>query len=263
MTDKVGDKLSSLIEEFRNLIDINKSRKMRHLKARHFTKAEFETIDQLLSEIENLIDNLDSKSNITEQTNEDIENPPYSMNEKEMIHIDQTLLNLGMSKNGGYSKKQREALGLNPAWPPVLGDIENLIGSRISKEKRDLFLSLKNMHLKVKKKKENVSKDSKKKRRKSKRKYSKKFQEEAINLIKEGYSASEVSTILGVNKETVRNWTKRRGIPTRSNKYPVSLQNDVLDLAREGKSNTEISKLTGVSTTTVVNWKKEFQKEGF
>ena len=208
------------------------------------------------------MDNLDSKSNITEQTNVDIDNPPYPVNKKEMYHIDQTFLNLGISKNGGYSKKQREALGLNPAWPPELGDIESLIGSRISKEKGDLFLSLKDMHLKIKNKKKNVSKNSKKKRRKKKSKYSKKFQDEAINLIKEGYSASEVSTILGVNKETVE-LDKKRGIPTRSNKYPVSLQNDVLDLAREGKSNTEISKLTGVSTTTVSNWKKEFQKEGF
>ena len=89
MTGKGGNQLSSLIEEFRNLIDINKSRKMRHLKARHLTN-EFETIDRLLFEIENLMDNPDSKSNITEQINEDIENPPYSMNE-EMIHIDQTL----------------------------------------------------------------------------------------------------------------------------------------------------------------------------
>ena len=155
MTDKVGDKLSSLVEEFRNLIDINKSRKMRHLKARHLTKAEFDTIDQLLFEIEALVDNLDSKSNITEQTNVDIDNPPYPVNKKEMYHIDQTFLNLGISKNGGYSKKQREALGLNPAWPPELGDIESLIGSRISKEKGDLFLSLKDMHLKIKNKKKN------------------------------------------------------------------------------------------------------------
>ena len=110
MTDKVGDKLSSLIEEFRNLIDINKSRKMRHLKARHLTKSEFDTIDQLLSEIEALVDNLDSKSNITEQTNVDIDNPPYPVNKKEMYHIDQTFLNSGISKNGGYSKNKGKHL---------------------------------------------------------------------------------------------------------------------------------------------------------
>ena len=32
--------------------------------------------------------------------------------------IDRKLLDSGKSINGGYSKKQREVLGINPPWPP-------------------------------------------------------------------------------------------------------------------------------------------------
>ena len=61
--------------------------------------------------------------------------------------IDQKLLDSGKSINGGYSKKQREVLGINPPWPPNELNINQTIGWQITKKNADLFVKLKNKHI--------------------------------------------------------------------------------------------------------------------
>jgi len=104
---------------------------------------------------------------------------------------------------------------------------------------------------------------SKKKTTKKKKRYTQKFQREAMKLIQDGHSGLEVSNILGVNKDTIRQWRKKHGLSGSTNKYSTNLQNDILDLIRDGKSNLEIARITGASSTAVANWRKKFQKEGF
>lgn len=53
----------------------------------------------------------------------------------------------GRSKNGGWSKKQLEAIGVT--WPPVHGWLNWIVEKRVvvSDERYALFLSLKDAHL--------------------------------------------------------------------------------------------------------------------
>ena len=67
--------------------------------------------------------------------------------EVDMQTIDAKLLKAGLSDNNGYSKKQRELLGLD-YWPPRRFDMESLIGDKITKKKAEAFVALKNGHIK-------------------------------------------------------------------------------------------------------------------
>jgi len=67
-------------------------------------------------------------------------------NTKKVI-IDAQLLKAGLSDNNGYSKKQREILGLD-YWPPKRFDMESKIGEKITKEDAEKFVELKNAHIK-------------------------------------------------------------------------------------------------------------------
>ena len=70
-----------------------------------------------------------------------------SKKEKQMQTINAKLLKAGLSDNNGYSKKQRELLGLD-YWPPRRFDMESLIGDKITKKKAEAFVALKNGHIK-------------------------------------------------------------------------------------------------------------------
>ena len=66
---------------------------------------------------------------------------------KDMQTIDAKLLKAGLSDNNGYSKKQRELLGLRH-WPPKRFDMESKIGDKITKKDAEKFVALKNAHIK-------------------------------------------------------------------------------------------------------------------
>ncbi len=66
---------------------------------------------------------------------------------KDMQTVDAKLLKEGLSDNNGYSKKQRELLGLD-YWPPKRFDMESKIGDKITKKKAEKFVALKNAHIK-------------------------------------------------------------------------------------------------------------------
>ena len=68
-------------------------------------------------------------------------------NTKKVV-IDADLLAAGLSDRNGYSKEQRKLLPLKVVWPPKKGDIQRLIGKKISKKNADKFVELKNKHLK-------------------------------------------------------------------------------------------------------------------
>jgi len=70
-----------------------------------------------------------------------------SKKEKQMQTINAKLLKAGLSDNNGYSKKQRELLGLD-YWPPRRFDMESKIGDKITKEDAEKFVALKNAHIK-------------------------------------------------------------------------------------------------------------------
>ena len=63
------------------------------------------------------------------------------------IVIDAKLLKAGLSDNNGYSKMQRELLGLD-YWPPRRFDMESKIGDKITKKDAEKFVALKNAHIK-------------------------------------------------------------------------------------------------------------------
>ena len=89
---------------------------------------------------------------------------------------------------------------------------------------------------------------------------------EAVQLIREGHTGAEVARILGVHKDTVRQWRKSEGLSGKqggSSIYSNEDKNNVIDLLRENKSLAEISRLTNISTTTISKWKKVAIKEGF
>ena len=67
-------------------------------------------------------------------------------NTKKVI-IDAKLLKAGLSDNNGYSKRQRQILGLD-YWPPKRFDMESKIGEKITKEDAERFVALKNAHIK-------------------------------------------------------------------------------------------------------------------
>ena len=85
-----------------------------------------------------------------------VERQWYSLREKQTkrqdwntkkVIIDAKLLKAGLSDNNGYSKKQRQILGLD-YWPPKRYDMESKIGEKITKEDAEKFVALKNAHIK-------------------------------------------------------------------------------------------------------------------
>ncbi len=64
-----------------------------------------------------------------------------------LLTITEEMLDNGKSSNGGYSKKQIKLLGEDAT---VSGWRERIIGKSIAEENFNLFLSLKNAHLKPK-----------------------------------------------------------------------------------------------------------------
>ena len=85
-----------------------------------------------------------------------VERQWYSLREKQTkrqdwntkkVIIDAELLKAGLSDNNGYSKKQRQILGLD-YWPPKRFDLESTIGNKISKEDAEKFVELRNAHIK-------------------------------------------------------------------------------------------------------------------
>lgn len=76
------------------------------------------------------------------------------------IVLTEEMVRQGVSDNGGYSKGQRELLGLEPPWPPAEAPIETSFGTKIPAIQFQKFLELKNKHLKGKNNKTNSKQES-------------------------------------------------------------------------------------------------------
>ena len=61
------------------------------------------------------------------------------------MKIDRELIFRGVSRNGGWSREQLNALGVE--WPPVRGWIERIEGTEIDNAHADLFIGLRDAHL--------------------------------------------------------------------------------------------------------------------
>jgi hypothetical protein len=61
------------------------------------------------------------------------------------IEITMQIILMGKSSRGGWGREQMRLLGV--PWPPKHGWVEKVVGTRISREAYNKFLSLKDKHL--------------------------------------------------------------------------------------------------------------------
>lgn len=97
------------------------------------------------------------------------------------------------------------------------------------------------------------------------RKYSPEVKKEALVLMSEGMTNSEVNKLLDVHTDTLRNWRKKAGIePSSGGKktYTVDQINDVIDLIREGNTVSEISRISGVNQRKIREIRNEEVRNG-
>lgn len=85
-----------------------------------------------------------SRTDIRESETNTINSP------EKYVVLTEEMVRQGVSDNGGYSKGQRELLGLKPPWPPAEAPIETSFGTKIPAVQFQKFLELKNKHLKGK-----------------------------------------------------------------------------------------------------------------
>lgn len=96
-------------------------------------------------------------------------------------------------------------------------------------------------------------------------KYSKEIMTEAIALMQDGLSNSEVSRLLGVHRKTLSNWRTKSNIPPSSRSrasYTIDQINDVIDLIREGNTISQISKISGVNKNKIKQIREEEIRNG-
>lgn len=265
------DRFSSLADKLQYLTEVHGSR-----RTRHFSSYEVELLNRA---IKRLREDEDRNDNFNKLDREIQTNTQEQRDrEKAIILLDQGMSNIVVSQVMGVSKSKVSKWKKDYIFSLFRkkGNSAKKISSKyrinysIARKWRRTALGLESKKINANVPTSNATRNKTKKkagtntkRRKKRSKYSAKFQREAVRLIREGHTGAEVSKILGVNKETIRNWRKKHGLSVTTTSLSISLQNDVLDHIREGKSNSEISKLTGVSPTTVANWKRKFEKEGF
>ena len=136
---RLYDNFSTLDEKLNHLVEIHESRKDRHLKARHLSKYEFELLKYSISQLKLKGKNELSKLRDISVSNLSGQEQSLKTDTIDMVVVNQQLLELGKSINGGYSKKQRGLLGIDPPWPPKEMDIMATIGFKISKKRQKNF----------------------------------------------------------------------------------------------------------------------------
>jgi hypothetical protein len=65
----------------------------------------------------------------------------------DLVPLTEEIIEQGRSTNGGWSRGQLEAIGVE--WPPVKGWKKRWAGRPMSQRRIDLFLSLRNVHVKA------------------------------------------------------------------------------------------------------------------
>jgi len=89
--------------------------------------------------------------------------------------------------------------------------------------------------------------------------------EEAIHMIKDGLTDTEISKILGITRDRLRKIRKNKNLPPSSGKkktYSNDEINDVIDLIREGSTITEISKITKIHNKKIREIRDEEIRDG-
>jgi len=66
-----------------------------------------------------------------------------------LVKVTKDLLTEGLSKNGGHSRAQLEAIGVKE-WPPKKGWKKKIIGLHVPEENAQKFLALRDVHLQEK-----------------------------------------------------------------------------------------------------------------
>ncbi len=129
----------------------NKNKEVKNMKRSKYTKEEIKQIKACRSakEARVLAQSFGRNPPAVERQWYIVRNKPKSNSkkEKQMRTVTAKLLKAGLSNNNGYSKKQRELLGLD-YWPPRRFDMESKIGDKITKKDAEKFVALKNAHIK-------------------------------------------------------------------------------------------------------------------
>lgn len=102
-------------------------------------------------------------------------------------------------------------------------------------------------------------------RSKGSKKYTEEIKQEALALMEDGLSNSEVSKLLGVNRKAVGYWRKKAGMKPSSGakvRYTVDQINDVIDLIREGNTMADISRISGVNRVKIKEIREEEVRTG-
>ena len=253
---KVYDNFSTLDEKLNHLAEIHESRKNRRLKARHLSEYEFELLKHSITRLKRKEKNELFKSRNISIANLSGQDQIPETGIEEMVVVDKQLLEFGKSINGGYSKKQRELLGINPPWPPKEMDIKATIGSKISKKRAEKFLSIKNAHLDMKKFKSNI-------RKAVSWKQSPEKSAKRLGIDVEIYSDIKTQ-ILKERKQNSKSKTRKKINPARRKKprYSAKFQREAMKLIREGLTGAEISKIMGVNKETIRSWRKKNNLSG-
>ena len=96
-------------------------------------------------------------------------------------------------------------------------------------------------------------------------KFSPEIKAEAIGLIRDGLTDTEISKSLGMSTKTLYLWRKENGLPASDGgpkPYTVDQINDVIDLIREGNTIGQISSTTGVNRRKINEWHQEEIRNG-
>jgi len=82
--------------------------------------------------------------------------------------------------------------------------------------------------------------------------------EEALQMVRDGVSGTEVAKQLGVSTHTVSKWRKEAGLSgVHNSAFDSTFKEEAMQMIRDGVSGTEVAKQLGVSTHTVSKWRKE------
>ena len=237
------DEFVSLSEKLTHLVEIHGNK-----KTRHFSRYEIDLLNHAITQIEHIEKivpfNSEISSIITEQKEKS------NSGSTEWVTIDQKLLDSGKSINGGYSKKQREVLGINPPWPPNELNINQTIGWQITKKNADLFVKLKNKHIDLEDIKSKVKKSISWRQ-------SAEVSAERLGMNVNTYLDLKSDIMKKKNVQT-KSTKKSRKTATkkRKNGYSKKFETEAMKLIGEGYSGVEVSKILGVNKDTIRKWRK-------
>ena len=243
------DEFVSLSEKLTHLVEIHGNK-----KTRHFSRYEIDLLNHAITQIEHIEKivpfNPETSSIITEQEERS------NSGSIEWVTIDQKLLDSGKSINGGYSKKQREVLGINPPWPPNELNINQTIGWQITKKNADLFVKLKNKHIDL------VNIKSKVKKSISWRQ-SAEVSAERLGMNVDTYLDLKADIMREKKAQPKPRKKSRKTITKKSKKkYSNKFKTEAMRLIQEGYSGVEVSKILGVNKDTIRKWRKKHDLVG-